>query len=311
MAIDSGTGTTRRKVLAAALGAAGAYAVSAIAGVAPVAAVANGNVQLGAGVADTDNDSAAQTQVRGTTDGMVAFSAVQSGSGTGLYGYTLSGTGVLAVGGSSGNGLDARSSMGTGAIGASFSGIGVYGYSGSTVAPPVGAVAGVVAVGGGSCVGLYAQSTSGTGAIGASFSRNGVYGYSGSTAAPFVAGAVAGVLAVGGGSRTGLDARSTTGTAGRFATGGLKSGLALQTIGRVRFDNSVGIATIASGTSSVTVTPGIDLTATSAVVATLQGDAGGSTTVKRVVVNATADTLTIYLTANATAAVKVAWHVFG
>ena len=30
-----------------------------------------------------------------------------------------------------------------------------------------------------------------------------------------------------------------------------------------------------------------------------------------VVVNATTDAFTIYLTANATAAVKVAWHVFG
>ncbi len=59
------------------------------------------------------------------------------------------------------------------------------------------------------------------------------------------------------------------------------------------------------------MTPGIDLTATSAVVATLQGSAGGTTTVHRIAVNATADTFTIYLTANATAAVKVAWHVFG
>ena len=38
----------------------------------------------------------------------------------------------------------------------------------------------------------------------------------------------------------------------------------------------VGIATIAAGTSGITVTPGIDLTATSAVVATLQGGAGGA-----------------------------------
>lgn len=50
---------------------------------------------------------------------------------------------------------------------------------------------------------------------------------------------------------------------------------------------------------------------TSAVVATLMGSAGGTTTVHRVVVNATADTFTIYLTANATATVTVAWHVFG
>ena len=79
---------------------------------------------------------------------------------------------------------------------------------------------------------------------------------------------------------------------------------------RVRFDNSVGIATIAAGTNGVTVTPGIDLTATSAVVATLQGPAGGAL-VERVSVNATTDQITIYLTKNSTNTVKVAWHVFG
>ena len=110
---------------------------------------------------------------------------------------------------------------------------------------------------------------------------------------------------------TGLLATATTGTAVLAQTDGPKVGTALRTIGRVRFDKSVGIATIAAATSSLTVTPGIDLSATSAVVATLQGSAGGTTTVHRCVVNAATDTFTIYLTANATAAVKVAWHVFG
>jgi hypothetical protein len=71
------------------------------------------------------------------------------------------------------------------------------------------------------------------------------------------------------------------------------------------------VATIASGHNSVTVTPGTDLLSTSAVVATLQGNPSGTAMVKSVAVNATADTFTIYLTANATAAVTVAWHVFG
>ena len=109
----------------------------------------------------------------------------------------------------------------------------------------------------------------------------------------------------------GVYVTTTSGTGGDFGTGGPKTGTALRTVGRVRFDNSVGIATIALGASSVTVTPGIDLTATSAVVATLQGSAGGTTSVRYLTVNATADTFTIYLTAKTTAAVKVAWHVFG
>jgi hypothetical protein len=145
MATDLGTTATRRKVLTAALGAAGALAASAITGAAPVEAAFNGNVQLGHGTSDSDNDSADETRVVGTTDGMTALSAVQAGSGTALYGYSLTGRGVLAVGASSGNGLDARSTNGTGAIGASFSGSGVYGYTGSTAAPPVSVPAGVVA----------------------------------------------------------------------------------------------------------------------------------------------------------------------
>ena len=109
---------------------------------------------------------------------------------------------------------------------------------------------------------------------------------------------------------TGAYVTTTTGTAGYFKTGGPKFGTALRTIGRVRFDNSVGIATVPAGTHGVTVTPGIDLQTTSAVVATLQGPAGGAL-VERVSVNATTDQFTIYLTKNTTAAVKVAWHVFG
>jgi hypothetical protein len=79
----------------------------------------------------------------------------------------------------------------------------------------------------------------------------------------------------------------------------------------VKFDKSVGVATIAKGARSVAVTPGIDLTATSAVVATLMKSAGGTTAVRYVSVNVTTDKFTIYPTAKATAAVKVAWHVFG
>ena len=59
------------------------------------------------------------------------------------------------------------------------------------------------------------------------------------------------------------------------------------------------------------VTPGIDLTAASSVVATLMGSAGGTAAVRYVAVNTTTDSFTIYLTATATVAVKVVGHVFG
>ena len=57
------------------------------------------------------------------------------------------------------------------------------------------------------------------------------------------------------------------------------SGYALRAVGRVRLDNAGGIAIILAGKRAVVVVPGIDLAATSAVVATLQGSAGGTTTV--------------------------------
>jgi len=109
-------------------------------------------------------------------------------------------------------------------------------------------------------------------------------------------------------------ASGTDGTAGYFTTptaSGLHRGTALLADGRVKFPNCAGIATIPSGTKSIVVTPGIDLVSTSAVTATLQGNPAGSVMVRSVAVNANADTFTIYLTANASANVKVAWHVFG
>ncbi len=146
MALDPEARTTRRKVINTALGAAGAVAVSAIIGVRPVAAAANGNVQLAAGVADNDNDAAAETRVNGTTDGIVAFSAIQNGTGTGLYGYSATGRGVLAVGGDTAAGLYAESANGIAVTGSSYTGSGVYGYRGSTAAPALtGPVAAVVA----------------------------------------------------------------------------------------------------------------------------------------------------------------------
>ena len=108
-----------------------------------------------------------------------------------------------------------------------------------------------------------------------------------------------------------MRAIASTGTAVYATTTNAKSGTALRTIGRVRFDNSVGIATVGAAKSSVTVTPGIDLSSTSAVVATLQANPSGTITVQGVVVNVTANTFTIYLTATASSAMKVAWHVFG
>jgi hypothetical protein len=212
---------------------------------------------------------------------------------TGVFGSAFGAGTAMAASSESGRAVDAVSTAGQairgrgqldGLIGESAGGrSGVVGFSGAGSAPAGPAKTGVYGTAGqdANSRGVHGMSPGGRGVYGSSTAGIGVRGY------------------------------SANGVAGSFGTGGLKTGLALQTVGRVWFDKSVGIATIQAGSNSVVVTPGIDLTATSAVVATLQGNAGGTTTVHRVAVNASADTFTIYLTANATANVKVAWHVFG
>ena len=170
---------------------------------------------------------------------------------------------------------------------------GVQGFSGSAATPTPPAKTGVYgyAAQDANASGVMGSTTLGRGVFGTASAGLGVYGW-----------------AING---NGVRGYAKTGAAGWFSTSGPKIGVAVRAIGKVTLDNCAGVATIASGANSVTVTPGTDLVATSAVVATLMGSAGGATTVQRVVVNAAADTFTIYLTANATAAVTVAWHVFG
>jgi hypothetical protein len=173
-------------------------------------------------------------------------------------------------------------------------GCGVFGY---------GAGAGARGV-----IGQATQDADSFGVYGLAADGRGVFGLA--TSGQGVRGEATNGRGIHGQATTGMGVRGYA-TTGVGLSGEATTGYALRTKGRVRFDNSSGLATIASGTSSIVVTPGIDLTSTSAVVATLQGNAGGSTSVKRIAVNATNNTFTIYLTANSTASVKAAWHVFG
>ena len=229
----------------------------------------------------------------------------QSGDSSGVYGESNSGYGVN---GSSGSGA--------GVYGLSFAsdkpailGIshaastGVLGFSGTTSTPAAPAKTGVYGYADQDAAarGVTGQSTAGYGVSGIATTGRAVNGIASTGHGVF------GLASSGIGNR----GYAATGTALYASTSGPKVGTALRAIGRVKLDNCAGVATIASGHTSVTVTPGTDLSATSAVVATLMGSAGGTTTVHRVAVNAAADTFTIYLTANATTAVTVAWHVFG
>jgi hypothetical protein len=105
--------------------------------------------------------------------------------------------------------------------------------------------------------------------------------------------------------RTGVFGVSLDGCGGRFRS---TNGLALVAEGRVKFKTSA-IVTVAAGHRSVAVTPGVDLEASSKVLALLQGNAGGSTTVQHVLVNQAANTFQIVLTSPTTADVPVAWFL--
>jgi hypothetical protein len=215
--------------------------------------------------------------LQGSADGVRG--RTDSPNGAGIHGDGLR-MGVVGL---------ASEAPGAGVVGGSHeAAIGVVGYSTSAMAItwPDSRSVGVY--------GLASDDGDGRGIVGESESGYGVQG-----------------LATTGRAVTG---EATTGTAGHFATtkvGTVYGGYALRAVGRVRFDQCAGVATIMARRRSRTVRPGIGLTPASAVVATLMGSAGGTTTVHRVVVHAATNTFTIYLTAPARSTVKVAWHVFG
>jgi hypothetical protein len=219
---------------------------------------------------------------------------VQGTGGTGVYGYSTRGFGTGVNGratGVNGTGVSARSEAAGGKA--------LFAYADNGIAVDAEAFLSttpvVRAFGHGDAPAVQGSS----GAVAAAPPRVGVYGYAAQGAD---ARGVTGESTVG----RGVNGIATTGVGGYFSA---TSGTALRAEGAVRFKTS-GLATIAEGARSVTVTPvGLDVTTSSKILALLQGDAGGSTTVQRVAVNATANTFTIYLTANSVRAVKVSWFV--
>lgn len=212
--------------------------------------------------------------------GVKGFSETDSG----VRGNSVSGTGVWG-------GASAESGGTRGVFGASLSpgGTGVQGYSGSQALPSAAPNTGVFgrADRNSGSRGVFGSTNSGRGVFGTATTGQGVRGYT----------------------------TGTTGTAGYFSTpvdGGssLHKGIALVADGRVKFPNCVGVKAFTAGATSVVVTPGIDLTSTSAAIATITGPSVGVSVV-RTSVNATANTFTIFLSGPATGAGKVAWHVFG
>lgn len=283
MSITERASLPRRAILASGFGGLAAFAAGALGRPARVNATDGAALVIG----DDTQTASSTTSLSTSSPTAVGLMVKHANTGHGLWGESVDGYGVYAN--STNNaGLFAYStyravegfagSAGAGVVGQSPSGgTGVIGST--TYAPNAKALTGV-----------YGNAPEAGG--------RGVWGY-----------AVAG-QGVRGEATTGIGVRgfATSGPAGSFKS---TSGYAIQASGRLSFGKASGTATIASGTKSVLVTPGTDVATGTFVLATLQGSAGGTTTVHRVATDPTNNRFTIYLTANATASVKVAWLVMG
>jgi hypothetical protein len=139
---------------------------------------------------------------------------------------------------------DADSDAGIAVAGRAIGGAtGVFGYSGPEVVLAAKAQTGVY--------GEALQSVDARGVWGRSGSGRGVYGQASSG--------------------QGVRGYASSGTAGYFSTSAPSSGTALRAIGRVRLDNCAGVAMIPAGANYKVITPGINLSSSSAVTATLMG----------------------------------------
>ena len=150
-------------------------------------------------------------------------------------------------------------------------GIGVRGFS-----PSWRAVMGLTNTG----RGVHGESTSGWGVYGRSSSNHGVHG--------------AGTVGVHGESSagTGVEGIST-------------NGYAIRGSGRVRFDKISGVASIPAGATSVTITPGVDVTSDSFVLLTAKSNIGSRSLYYST--DATNNRFTVRLSSSRSSSTTVAW----
>jgi hypothetical protein len=308
---DESKPLSRRGLLAA---AAGGTAVAALAVPSAADAAVGGAVLLG----ETTNDAVtnetwitsapsgdkATVVLKNTTavpppngvnlpDGLRVFAqgagigaAIQGFGGPGTFSGVQTpnqGVGVRGLGsfiGVQGRSVDASDADGVGVQGESALGIGVYGLAPTAVRGDGQGADSVGVSGSGEAFGVTGGTIAtgaGTGVFGGAGTGVGVHGFASS---------LGGV-----GVRAEIDIPT--------------DGTALDVVGPVAF-STAGLSTIASGQTKVTVNPGVPLTVSTKVLATLQS-AGG--TLKFVSRSLGAGTITIHLTAAASAQVTVAWFV--
>jgi hypothetical protein len=271
----------------------------------------NGSPNSPGGIIASATGGAGGVAIQAFTDNGVGVEGIDFGTGIGLRG-----TGATGVDGHSVNGVAVHGyddDAGTGVHGESRNGEGVIGIS-QSVGPGVHGEAGFGGIGvlaesnagfavkalvtGGTATQGTALVASTIGDVGSLGGRYGVYAYGGT----------AGVFAQSVDSTgAGVVGENDVGGVGVQAIA-IRPGKALDVQGAARFSTS-GVATIA-GTTAVPLTSivitGADVTRGSVVLATPQTHVAG-VAVSAAVVNATAKTITIFLTTPVTKNVKIAW----
>ena len=309
MAIDQTIPSSRRALLSAGFGGLLATVAAALLGRAQVVRGANGdNLVLG----QTNSASSTTTLAYGGSDdalvvtgGAATTNAIKGTSGNNV------GAGVLGVAdnGSFAAGVRGASDVGVGVVAETTSGDAIFArstdagsraiYAQSTDGYAIYAESGEDVI--------YAQSSGGGTAVTAlSQTGIGAFAASDSLTNPAILAETnrhTAVAAFYGNRGLAVGAPKTA-----VYAQGAADGFALRTQGRVRF-SSAGLATIPSGARTVTVNPGMNITASSKILALPQTNPGGTTAIQRAVRNPTANTFTIWLTANATANTLVAWFV--
>jgi hypothetical protein len=317
---------SRRALLAGALGGVGAWALASIGRADPVRA--EGQTMV---VGGDYTDATTLTTLTNSTNDTDVFLARSLGAGHAVYGRSASGTGVTGesttgrgVQATGAIGVDAQSAAGFGVDGVTDTGVGVRGQAGSSGTGVIGVSS--------SGVGVHTSSSSGIALEAVSSSAIAAHARSGATDGPaavgWSSGAHTGLFGFSGGNVTPLpSARAKTGVYGNSAIdsasrgvwgestsgaglyGAATSGYAIRGSGRLGFDKVSGVATLAAGSTSKTVSPGVNVTSSSFVLLTPKVKLGGRdlwfTT------NATANTLTIHMSSSRSSTTKVAWLLLG
>jgi len=260
--------SSRRALLAGALGGIGAVAAGAVAKVNPVRATDGDVMTVGGGFS-----ASSLTVLTNNTNSSNVFMAESKANGTGIEGRSYSSGGVVG-----------RSELGNGVF--------AYNFGANQAA----AVAGNLVHG----TGIIGISSDFSTPYPAAQPKTGVYGYADQDWQS---------RGVWGYSGQGQGVRGATGSGVGVYGKANKNGYALRAYGRIKADKVSGVTTINAGLTSVTVNPGVKVTADSFVLLTPRANIGSRglwyTT------SPSAGTITIHLSSSRSSATKIGWLLLG